>query len=172
MTALPTYFTSIATAAVSAARLPDPRNAKLCRPPAAAMRRVNWETQNAMRVTAIVATRIVTMPLTRRSWVSIVSGRITMDTAGAVVATDCASTSTPDSCRRPRARIDDRAGRSGSPVVNERAIASVSADTRVTLVSLCNNDIACMLPLVAPARECQATARRMFSVDSAKPFPP
>ena len=54
--------------------------------------------------------------------------RTTIDAAGAVVATDCASTSMPDSRRRPRARSGDKAGRSGSRAVKDCVIASESAD--------------------------------------------
>ncbi|GAA1211559.1 hypothetical protein GCM10009608_55000 [Pseudonocardia alaniniphila] len=51
-----------------------------------------------------------------------------MDAAGAVVATDWASTSTPESRLRPRARSGDIAGRSSSSAENDRVMASDSAD--------------------------------------------
>jgi hypothetical protein len=55
-------------------------------------------------------------------------GKMTIDAAGAVVATDCAKTSYPDSWRRPRTRMGE-----SSPVFrlvdsNDRPIASSRAD--------------------------------------------
>jgi hypothetical protein len=113
---------------VNAARVPRPRKTKLCNPPDAAIRRVNCETQKAMSVTSTVAAMMVIIPLNNRPCVSMVTGRTTIDTAGAVVATDWASTSAPESCRRPNARSGDRAGGCFSRVVKDRAMASVRAD--------------------------------------------
>ena len=64
-----------------------------------------------------VAAMMVIIPLNNRPCVSMVTGRTTIDTAGAVVATDWTSTSAPESCRRPNARSGDRAGGCFSRVV-------------------------------------------------------